>query len=254
MSIQQRSKSAPQLATSSTFQNAGDNTTLYKRQQSFVHSPVALPSTSRRRQDEPFALSGFFPSYLSPLKESYGDERWNWLRGDEEEDAESAYTASEEDPTVPPTPVEYDESENPDRVIQREDKLGILRLRKYQTTPFSPNTSRRIAWLIVAPIVRFLEEGQQTQELPESHPEQGPTIEIPSKLLYLEQNVDSFDDMCDTYRARRRARDRVNTRDITKGLSTGPLFSPAQEDTEKTEEDWDDVLYRGWQRVTDLLF
>ena len=74
---------------------------------------------------------------MSPLKENDDDERWSWLRGDEDEDAESAYTASEEDPTVPPTPVEYDESENPDRVIQREDKLGILRLREYQTTVFS---------------------------------------------------------------------------------------------------------------------
>ena len=33
---------------------------------------------------------------------------------------ESAYTTSEEEPTVPPTPAEYDESENPDRTIQRE--------------------------------------------------------------------------------------------------------------------------------------
>ena len=74
---------------------------------------------------------------MSPIKESDGDERWNWLRGEEEEeeDVESAYTASEEDPTVPSTPVEYDESENPDWVIQREDKLGILRLREYQALP-----------------------------------------------------------------------------------------------------------------------
>jgi len=64
--------------------------------------------------------------------------------------------------------------------------------------------------------------------------------------------------MCDTYRARRQARDRgghsINTKDIANGLSTGSLFSPAWEDTEKVEEDWDDVLYRGWQRVTSLLF
>ena len=73
---------------------------------------------------------------MSPIKESDGDERSNWLRGEEkEEDVESAYTASEEDPTVPPTPVEYDESENPDWVIQREDQLGILRLREYQALP-----------------------------------------------------------------------------------------------------------------------
>jgi len=128
MSIQKRSKSAPQLAISLPFQDANDNTApnpLHRRQQSFVHST----SISRPR-DEPFALSGFFPSYLSPLKESDNDERWSWLRGDEEEDLESVYTASEEDPTVPPTPIEYDESENPDWIIQREDKLGILRLRE----------------------------------------------------------------------------------------------------------------------------
>jgi len=140
MSIQRRSKSAPQLAVSPNLQKTGDNTVLgplYRRQQSFVHFSFTTPSTSRPR-DEPFALSGFFPSYTSPLKENDDDERWNWLRGDEEEDAESTYTASEEDPTVPPTPVEYDESENPDRVIQREDKLGILRLREYQAHSSSP--------------------------------------------------------------------------------------------------------------------
>ena len=46
-------------------------------------------------------------------------------------------------------------------------------------------------------------------------------------LQNLEQNVDSFEAMCDTYRARRQARDRgnlsIDSRDI-KGLSTGPLF------------------------------
>jgi hypothetical protein len=133
MSTQQRSKSAPQLAVSLTFQNAGENTTVYKKQQSFVHIPIVSQPTTSRPGDEPFGLSGFFPSYMSPLKENDGDEKWDWLRGDEEEDVESVYTASEEDPTVPPTPVEYDESENPDWVIQREDKLGILRLREYIT-------------------------------------------------------------------------------------------------------------------------
>ena len=131
MSIQKRSKSAPQLAIPLPFRDTDDNATpslLYRRQQSFVQPPLNPSSTSRPR-DEPFALSGFFPSYLSPLKESDNDERWSWLRGDEEEDLESTSTASE-DPTVPPTPIEYDESENPDRVIQREDKLGILRLRE----------------------------------------------------------------------------------------------------------------------------
>lgn len=82
-------------------------------------------------------------------------------------------------------------------------------------------------------------------------------IDTPSNLLYLEQNVDTFEDVCDTFRARRQARDRglvINTKEIAKGLSTGPLFSPTREETENMEEDWDDVLYKGWQRVTDLLF
>ena len=132
MTVQKRSKSAPQLAIPLPLHGAEDNATLsllYKRQQSFVHSQVTGPSTSTPR-DEPFALSGFFPSYLSPLKESDNDERWSWLKGDDEEDLESVYTASEEDPTVPSTPIEYDGSENPDRVIQGEDKLGILRIRE----------------------------------------------------------------------------------------------------------------------------
>jgi hypothetical protein len=97
-----------------------------------------------------------------------------------------------------------------------------------------------------------LEEGQP----PKSQSEQDVVIEAPSKLLYLEQNVDSFEGVCDTYRARRQARDRgllINAKDV-KGLSTGPLFSPAREDAERAEEDWDDVLYRGWQRVANLLF
>jgi len=37
MSIQQHSKSAPQLSASLTFQNSDENTTLYKKLQSFVH-------------------------------------------------------------------------------------------------------------------------------------------------------------------------------------------------------------------------
>lgn len=145
MSVQQRSKSAPQLSVSLAFQSLDDDTIrspLQRRQQSFVHSPILTPSSSRPR-DEPFALSGFFPSYTSPLRENQDDERWGWLRGDEEEDVESTYSASEgeEDPTIPPTPVEHDESENPDWVIRREDKLGVLRLREYLTHTLPPPSS-----------------------------------------------------------------------------------------------------------------
>jgi hypothetical protein len=142
MSIQQRSKSAPQLAVSLTIQTPGRPP--YRRQQSFIHSPIVPPSTSRPR-DEPFALSGFFPSYKSPLRENDEGEEWRWLRGDEE-DAESVFTASEED--VPPTPAEYDESENPDWVIQREDKLGVLRLREYQIAPILSESSSPSVTLI----------------------------------------------------------------------------------------------------------
>lgn len=169
---------------------------------------------------------------MSPLKESDAEERWKWLR-EEEEDTDSVYTASEEDPTVPPTPAEYDGSENPDRVIQREDKLGVLHF------------------------LHFLEERQPTTQSSRQQHDQGLVIEAPSKFLHLEQNVDSFEVMCDTFRARRQAHDHglsISTKDITKDLSTGPLFSPTREETETAEEDWDDVLYKGWQRVTNLLF
>ena len=69
---------------------------------------------------------------MSSLKESDGDERWNWLKGEENDDAESAHTTFEEcSIVVPPTPIEYGESGNLDRAIQRGDKLRILRLREY---------------------------------------------------------------------------------------------------------------------------
>ena len=106
-------------------------------------------------------------------------------------------------------------------------------------------------------VVHFLEEGQPIPQKSKPQPEQGLAVEAPAKFLYLEQNVDSFDDMCDTFRARRQARDRglsINAKEIAKGLSTGPLFSPTREESEGTEEDWVDVLYRGWQRVTNVLF
>jgi len=99
-------------------------------------------------------------------------------------------------------------------------------------------------------------EWQQKAQPPKPQSNQDDAIGASSKLLYLEQNVDSFEGVCDTYRARRQARDlgpSINTKDI-KELSTGTLFSPAREGSERTEEEWDDVLYRGWQRVTSLLF
>ena len=126
MPIQQRSKSTPQLAIPLITE---DNAIAYRRQQSFVFPQNLSPSTSRPR-GEPFALSGFFPSYLSPSGVNGEGEKWEWLRGDEEMEVESVYTTSEEDPTLPPTPAEGGECENLDRVIQREDKLGILRLRE----------------------------------------------------------------------------------------------------------------------------
>jgi len=103
-------------------------------------------------------------------------------------------------------------------------------------------------------LVHFLEGGRQTPQLSKPQLEQGPTTEALPRLLYFEQNVDSFDDMCDTYRARRRARDHGPFKDSAEGFSTGSLFSPDRDETDKMEEDWDDVLYRGWQRVTNLLF
>jgi len=73
----------------------------------------------------------------------------------------------------------------------------------------------------------FLEEGQPKPQPTTPQPEQGLAIEAPLKLLYLEQNVDSFEDMCDTFRARRQARDRglsINTKEIAKGPLYGPII------------------------------
>jgi len=54
-------------------------------------------------------------------------------------------------------------------------------------------------------LVHFLEDGKQKVRSPAPKPQsdQDNAIEAPSKLLYLEQNVDSFEGVCDTYRARR---------------------------------------------------
>ena len=105
--------------------------------------------------------------------------------------------------------------------------------------------------------VQFLQDWESSgPQPPRSQPR---IIEAPSKLLYLEQNVDSFEDMYDTFRARRQARHgdpclSTNTEEIAQSFSTSPLFSPVCEGADEAEEDWDDVLFRGWQRVTNLLF
>jgi len=59
--------------------------------------------------------------------------------------------------------------------------------------------------------------GQQKARPSKLQSNQDNAIEAPSKLLYLEQNVDSFEGVCDTYRTRRQARDRgpsIDTKDI----------------------------------------
>ena len=217
MPSQQRSKSAPQLAASLAFQSACEEATLYRKQQSFSLFPIVTQSTSSPR-DGPFALSGFFRSYMSPMKGGDGDKRWNWVRGDEEDDVES-------DPTVPPTPVEYDESENLDWVIQRDDKLGILRLREYQTLPpFATLALSRIVRLNTAIFLVHFSEGKQKAQPLKPQSDQDNAIEPPSKLLYLEQNIDSFEDVCDTYRACRQARDLgpfINTKDMAYYIEAG---------------------------------
>jgi len=115
MSIHQRSGSAP---SSPPFQTQARIPPCKRRD-----SPL---STSRSSHNQ---LRGYETNrslclgsshHMSPLKEGDGDERSNWLKGEEDEDVESAYTMSDEEPTVPPTPVESHESENPDRAIQRE--------------------------------------------------------------------------------------------------------------------------------------
>ena len=118
---------------------------------------------------------------MSPLKESEGDE-WDWLKAEEEEDAERAYTMSEGDPTVPPpTPAEYDESENPDRAIQR----GRVNSGSYASVSTShsppPHCSSlpppspallRIAWLNTAILVVYSSEEDNIMH---NHPNRSPS-------------------------------------------------------------------------------
>ena len=93
---------------------------------------------------------------------------------------ESAYTTSEE-PTVPPTPAEYDENENVDRAIQRERIISgfdasvstshsILPHRSSLPPP-SPALSR-IAWLNTAILVVYSSEEDSIMH---NHPSRSPS-------------------------------------------------------------------------------
>jgi len=93
---------------------------------------------------------------------------------------ESAYTTSEE-PTVPPTPAEYDEGENSDRAIQRERvssgfyaSVSIshsLFSHRSSLPPSSPALSR-IAWLNTAILVVYSLEEDNVMH---NHPSRSPS-------------------------------------------------------------------------------
>lgn len=102
------------------------------------------------REEDPFSLSGFFPSQLA-LSNKLRVASWKWLRSEDEEDgygygsggedgtgeyeAFTGYVSpvSEEDEEwIPSTPGPiFDQKEDEDRTleaIKQEDKLGILSL------------------------------------------------------------------------------------------------------------------------------
>ena len=143
---------------------------------------------------------------MSPLGESEGDESWNWLKREEVEDVESAYTTSEES-TVPPTPVEYDENGNPDRTIQKERASSGFDASVSTSHFILPHCSSlpppspallRIAWLNTAILVVYSSEEVNIMD---NHPSRSPSKIMRLRCLQavVQRNADSLEGGCDTY-------------------------------------------------------
>lgn len=94
--------------------------------------------TPRVEREDPFSLSGFFPTNFAALEHPDADQEWDWLRAtDEDEDEDGgAFRSgpvspiSESDDEWPiHTPCSlHDEDALTGAAIKREDKLGILTL------------------------------------------------------------------------------------------------------------------------------
>ena len=143
---------------------------------------------------------------MSPLKERDGDESWDWPKKEEVEDVESAYTMSEE-PTVPPTPVEYDENGNPDRTIQKERASSGFDASVSTSHSILPHCSSlpppspalsRVAWLNTAILVVYSSEEDNIMD---NHPSRSPSKIMRLRFLQavVQRNADSLEGVCDTY-------------------------------------------------------
>jgi len=112
---------------------------------------------------------------------------------------ESAYTRSGEEPAVPPTPAEYDRSENPDRAFQRERvSLGFYASLSATETPSSCRTRNRTPTHL------------RVRAIPTGHTDNPMTG------------------------------DPQSTPKISRGSLRARFLLLGE------EEEWDDVLYRGW--------
>jgi len=134
-----RSKSAPQpIATLITFNLPRSHSQQYLQQNAQrkgLRGLAVSPTFSRADREDPFSLSGFFPSSFGGLEE---EEEWNWLREEDEEEgyrrsieplgiAEDAASVS----SLPGTPTVmfgHVEDELTREAIKGEDKLGVLSL------------------------------------------------------------------------------------------------------------------------------
>ncbi|TFK57049.1 hypothetical protein OE88DRAFT_1730472 [Heliocybe sulcata] len=100
-------------------------------------SPLRSPmETPRSDREDPFNMGGFFPAHVSTLAEE--DEEWSWLHQKEADDQDhplhgreplfSPVESEEESESVPATPkiVDLELEEQAKKVLQEEDKLGIL--------------------------------------------------------------------------------------------------------------------------------
>lgn len=84
------------------------------------------------RAEDPFNLGGFFPSLPVAETRLEEDEEWQWLRGDDALVSNERRPVEDWEKSEGPF-LEKSEGEETDEIIRREDKLGVLSIRKPTT-------------------------------------------------------------------------------------------------------------------------
>jgi hypothetical protein len=219
--IARRSKSAPHLAISLSAADdsvAGPASASLRKQQSFIFDHTftpkyhgSSPGTSTLKKEDPFSLGGFFPSLLT----AGGGKQWNWLRAEEsgglDDDEES-----EIDPSMPHTPI----LPNAGLLIEKEDKMGILRLCELTRIARRGRVLMNSLANKLKPI--------KTDGIPTKLP-----LNLMSPYRGDDDVLDSADSLYDTFKSRRLANERFE--DASLDFPVGGLFSPVEEEEEQPQ-------------------